>query len=604
MTGRGRSSTAAARGASAHARGTAGSPWLGAAVIFVAALAVRLLFWQAAPGVDWPHNAFFKGDAVVWLQHALALERGRPFELDLPLRPPGVAYLIALIWDGRRESLDWLRAAWAVQGALLPALMFVALSRVFSPLVAWLASSAAAASTALILLSSALDNETPYLVLVVLTLALFERLRGSPSAMRLATWSVLHGVACLFRVEHVLFYVLSLGLLVVVWGRASGGQRLASRAASGLVAAALSAACFAGPLLPWHIHAWGAVRRFNTVPPPAEAEAGVRSIEERLGRLAWDPRARERRERLPAFTRGTASAFVAATAVHRGQRRVEASDFAILDEAFGYQPQPIARFPFVAGYGPLNFALANGPHASGGFGRARLQQPPPLAGGRERYPPELLRGLPPQDLALAYPPHLQLYNDGYAIGLRWMTEHPGASAVLAARKLAIFWGGAALGFTGYGLPLGLSGLRRAVDLVVPEPSAAALAWRLLVLAGALAGLAAGWRRPALHPWLLFLLTRLVVTVAFFGYARQGAMAAPVVLLLIALAVERWLPRGLVAGVARRPHVLGSVLLAAAVAAEYARWSARPQVLIDGEVVTSAADPVPLDVHRDHHVEVR
>ena len=57
-------------------------------MVFVAALAIRLLFWQATPGTDWPHNAFFKGDAVVWLQHALALERGLPFELDLPLRPP------------------------------------------------------------------------------------------------------------------------------------------------------------------------------------------------------------------------------------------------------------------------------------------------------------------------------------------------------------------------------------------------------------------------------------------------------------------------------------------------------------------------------------
>jgi hypothetical protein len=41
-----------------------------------------------------------------------------------------------------------------------------------------------------------------------------------------------------------------------------------------------------------------------------------------------------------------------------------------------------------------------------------------------------------------------------------------------------------------------------------------------------------------------------------------------------------------------------------VAVEYARWDARPQVLIDGEVVTSSADPVPLDVHRDHRIDVR
>ena len=538
-----RGSSASSARAGAAARGARpASPWLGAAVVFAAALLLRLLFWLATPGTDWPHSAFFKGDAVVWLQHALALERGRPFELDLPLRPPGAAWLIALLWDGRRESIDALRAAWAVQGALVPALMFVVLRRAFSPLAAWLASSAVAASTALMLLSSTLDSETPYLVLAVLSLLPFESLRAQPSALRLFAWSALSGVACLFRVEHVLFYALSLGLLLLGWSR-GGAQRLPSRAASSLVAAALSLACFAGPLLPWHVHAWRAVQRFNTQPPPEEAVAAVRRYVAQLGRVDWEPPARERRDHLPAFTREATSAFIAATVVHRGARRVAASDFAILDEAFGCQPRPLARFPFVAAYGPLNFALANGPQANGGFGRARLQEAPPLAGGAQRYPPALVEGLPPQDLAFTYPPHLRLYNDGYAIGLRWMRENPGAFARLAARKLAFFWDGAAMGFTGYNLPLGLSGVRRAVDFVVPEPTPLAVAWRLLVLAAALAGLFAGWRRPALHPWLLFLLTKLVVTVAFFGYARQGALAAPVVLLLAALAAERWLLRG-------------------------------------------------------------
>jgi hypothetical protein len=77
----------------------------------------------------------------------------------------------------------------------------------------------------------------------------------------------------------------------------------------------------------------------------------------------------------------------------------------------------------------------------------------------------------------------------------------------------------------------------------------------------------------------------------------------VVLLLAALAAEHW-GLGRLAALARRPHVLGAALLAAAVALEYARWSDRPQVLIDGEVVTSAADPVPLDVHREHRIDVR
>jgi hypothetical protein len=72
-----RGSRASPLRAAAPARGArAASPWLGAAVVFAAALALRILFWLATPGLDWPHSIFFKGDAVVWLEHALSLERG------------------------------------------------------------------------------------------------------------------------------------------------------------------------------------------------------------------------------------------------------------------------------------------------------------------------------------------------------------------------------------------------------------------------------------------------------------------------------------------------------------------------------------------------
>src|SRR4029079_13933842 len=96
---------------------------------------------------------------------------------------------------------------------------------------------------------------------------------------------------------------------------------------------------------------------------------------------------------------------------------------------------------------------------------------------------------------------------------------PRAFAVLVARKLAVFWSGAALGFTGYDLPLGLGARRRRVDVVVPQWRVA-VAWALLMLLAAAAGLVAAWRRPALHPWLLLPLSQLLVTAAFFGYARQ------------------------------------------------------------------------------------
>src|SRR5687767_1878284 len=59
------------------------------------ALLNRVLFVMATPDSQWAHSAFFVGDAHVWLQAAAAVREGRPFELGLPLRPPGTAYLLA-----------------------------------------------------------------------------------------------------------------------------------------------------------------------------------------------------------------------------------------------------------------------------------------------------------------------------------------------------------------------------------------------------------------------------------------------------------------------------------------------------------------------------
>ena len=70
------------------------APVAAALLLFVAALALRWLFWQATPDAAWPYSACYKGDAPVWLAYAEALREGRPFELGLPMRPPGAAYLI------------------------------------------------------------------------------------------------------------------------------------------------------------------------------------------------------------------------------------------------------------------------------------------------------------------------------------------------------------------------------------------------------------------------------------------------------------------------------------------------------------------------------
>jgi hypothetical protein len=549
---------------------------------FLLALALRVLFWQATPDRAWAYSAAYKGDAILWLQYARSLQLGVPFELGLPLHPPGAGYLVALLWNGAASGLPVLRAAFALMGAGAVGLFVVAVSRSIAPATATLAGLLAACSTGLVVLSASVNSETPYLLLVMASFVLLQNLAQRPRPGPVLAWSALQGLACLFRVEHALLFAAMLAWLGWRWRRASPMT--------------LALVAFLLVLLPWHVRAWTAVARFNREPlalEPAEA-AGLARLERGLGGLPWDAAARAEVQRLPAFARRHMGAFVAATARHRGATEVRVEHVAVLEEAFGPRPRPLRPFPFVSLYGPLNFALANHATATGGFSTALLEEPPPLLAHPERYPPELRAGLPPPQLSLHYPPHLHLVHDGHARGARFIVDQPGRFLALAARRLRSFWSGAALGLTGYNLPGGLGGTRRAVDLLTPRGWIAG-AWELGVLGLCLVGLRSAAGAPALQPWLLFLLTKAAVSALFFGYAREGAAVIPVVALLAALGVER---------LGRMPS--RRVLVAAGVVAlgiEAIRCGRPPRLVVAGQQV-QGGDPVPADRHRDEHVVYR
>lgn len=578
-----------------------------AAALFLLALGLRLFFWQATPDAGWSYTAYYKGDAPTWLEYARAIRDERPFELGLPLRPPGNGYLIAALWDGTREDVRWLRAVWCALGALAVVLFYGAVRRSFGSPAALVAGLWASASTGLLILSTSLNNETPYLVLVAAILYLWPTVRRGRRPGVLFGWGLLNAVACLVRVEHALFFALLMAYLALFWARGERGWSLRpSQLRPSLRPVAAVAAAFVLALVPWHAGAWRAIERFNSTPIPLEPgpERAYRQVEAATAYLAWEPAAQEERRRLPAFVRRVAADFVAATVLVRGGDRVRPEDFAVLEQAFGYRGEPLGGHPFVALYGGLNFCLANNPRATGGFDRSPLEQPPPLAGGASRYPLVMVQGLPPPDLAFLYLPHLEIVNRGYRLGWRWIRGHPGDFLALAGRKLAIFWQGAALGLTGYGLPLETGGLRRVVDLVVPQGTFATL-WRLALLALVAVGVYRTRRNATAMPWTLFLLSKVVVTVAFFGYARQGATVIPVVAILAALALLG--PRGKEAadreGASRRwliGALAAGVLLAAV---ETVRWASGPEVRIDGRPVVGA-DPIPGDEHADRRVEVR
>ena len=571
-----------------------GPRWI-APALFLLALALRLLFWQATADAGWPGSAHYQGDAWTWLEYATALETGQRFELGVPIRPPGMAWLVDLQWDGDLATLWQVKARSAILGAVAVVLFYLAARRAFGLEVGLIVGLLGAGSHGLMVLSASLNNETPYLLLLGGVFWLGEAVARSGRGPTLVGWGALNALACLIRVEHALFF-----LLALVWlahrRRSSSRDTAGSRAAVAMVAAG-----FGLTLMPWQLEIWHRIEDLNHGPDrSSEATARLLETQERaLAHIGWQPAAAARRDRLPAFIRRPSANFVAATVAWRGRGTVAADDVDLLEAAFGYLPEPLAAYPFIVSTGGLNFVLANHAASGGGFDPAPLAAPPPLSGGAGAYPASFVTGLPPTRLAFSYPGHLRLVNHGYRLGGRWLWENPGAALELAVKKLAIFWRGATLGVTGWNLPLGQGGLRRAVDLVTPEGTWPAF-WRWLLLPLAAWGTVLAGSRPAARLWLLFLVSKLAVAVLFYGYARQGATAMPVMALLLALAVKRltaplaW-PR-------RRVLGAGAAVAGLLLAAETWRFLERPELLLDGRPVR-AGDASPGD-YSEHVLEVR
>ncbi|MDY7224931.1 ArnT family glycosyltransferase [Hyalangium rubrum] len=194
--------------------------------------------------------------------------------------------------------------------------------------------------------------------------------------------------------------------------------------------------------------------------------------------------------------------------------------------------KPLPELTLVTAYGPINFAMANHPRATGGF-------TPDLVN-------ELGKG---GNLDVANPAQRHLLLHGYAEGLRWMAEHPGDAAGLMIDKLERWQDGLGLGFGVSDWPSGLRGARPPVDLFVPESTWLKWPLTLLLLLGAGLSLRAPYR--AFSLFTLVILHRALITLAFFGYARGLFVLYPALLPLLLLpamalasrrpALERRLP---------------------------------------------------------------
>lgn len=499
-----------------------------ALVLFAVGLLARLLFVTAGPdgGPGW--HIGFQGDAPVWQSLAQKLAHGQlDDELRLPWRPPGMTWLVAALWDGEAARVTALRTLMACLGASVAPLLWLWLRRHVAPPTALLAAGLCAVSSNQLLLSSGLHVEIVYLPGVLLTLLLQERLVGPRRFGAALAWGALHGLLCLLRAEHLLT-LLALAATAKLLG--VGWRTLGC----GLLAATAT-------ITPWQLRANAMVDAYNAGAPALPPAA-----------LPWGADAVARLRTLPAVQQLPTYGFVTATLQTRGAARVTAADLDVLREAYGCWPEPIPH-QWIASYGGLNFFLANSAEANGGFSRAALDRAPPLLGGDHRYPPGLRDVLPRGVLAFSYPPHLDAVVHGTSRGLAEIRGDVLGWLGRVARKLWHAAQGACVSLGGYALPIGLSGTRRPVDLVTATGAWPTLWCAFMSLVAAL-GL---WRlrtHRALWPLAVFALTKLVVIVGWFGYARQGALCLP----LVALGLAAWAPARLDA---RRLGYIALTLLA-------------------------------------------
>lgn len=514
-----------------------------AGLIFALALAARLLFLHTTPDRAWPHSAYYQGDATFWAEWAAALTGGQPYEHDLPFRSPAVAFVLHWLGFGEAPAppllaLDFTPAKvlWCALSALGCALAYLALAATFTRRAALIAAGCCAFSFASYAQATSLNGEALYTTLLMVIVLGTLRLAERPGWALAAGVGVLHGLASLIRAEHPLLAgLLGLSLLWRWWGRGAlppagggvGGARWGRWGWGGRgvgMLAAMTAAFFL-VCLPWAVRGTRATARYNTVQTAA--------LDMDHAYPPWRTDAKAFINGLPAFARVENFNYLVYRSQVEGLAEVTAADARrMLLEQFGAIPEPLRTPTFLSSQGGMSFALANHPLAGGGFSKAGLAVP----------------GMPDPPINYAIPTHTALHNHGVRIGLGSIAEDPARWARLVGAKLAIFAEGATQGLSAWNWPLGRDGVRRAVDQFTAS-GPAATPWRIALGLLFAAGLviAAAQRKGGI--WVLILVGKVVVTVLYYGYARQAASVLPAFAIFAALPIDaalgalerRWKP---------------------------------------------------------------
>jgi len=490
------------------------SNWKWAFAITLFALLLRLIFLFGSPDRDWPHSVWYEGDAPLWVEYATALDKGEAFELGLPIHQPAVAYAIRWFYPGVREhGFIAFKVMWCVMSAATCGLLFLAVAKTIGHRTAFIASILCSISFGQLILATSINSETPYTFLLCAMVLITPRAVNPTNWATAAFLGVLHGLAMLFRPEHLL--LIAMWCVWMAWlmlkNRRASGSRGSLRLFVPFIAmtAGIVITC-----LPWTIRASRAVHRFNTV--------ATILPDYDLTPVPWTPEARTAFDQLPAFARSTNFNYLNFLASQRGDTSVTPAtiDSFFADE-FGTTPKPLSPWVIVSNQGGISFALANHPKSDGGFTRHALEHP---------------KLIPNPTFNISFPPHLELLNDGYRIGWTIITDDVGHWLRLVGKKLERFAGGITLGFTAANLPIGREGVRHPVDMMTAAPGHASW-WSVTLLLMIVGGMVIALARRSAGVWLIIIVNKLIVTILFYGYARQGASIGPAFFVMMALLIE-------------------------------------------------------------------
>ena len=495
------------------------------AAVFAVAMLTRTAFDVGGPDSRWPFSVLYEGDAPLWVHFAESLRAGKPFEFNMPIHSPGMALVLAALKVRAGQSFLPIKLGLALIGALNCVLAF-ALGRLsFGNRIGFAAGMLSAVSFGLLVQSASVNSETPYTFLLLISLLLTQRFAANRSVGWAALLGLAHGLAAMLRAEHTLFFLLSMIYI------ANRSIRVAGLKRSIPPFFALLGVFILVPVF-WSIRSYSAIQRFNTVDtePMPYARAAV----------PWRDDARDFIESLPGFARGPNARHIEFQAEQEHRPVIDRAFVDAYFERMGYVPAPLSPYTFISNQGAFSFALANNQFAQGGFSSLLLDE------GSERR--AATGQVSANDFYFANPRHLNLYEHGYRIGLHYLIQNPGNALRLIGKKLNNFLAGLAGGLTSWNFPLGPSGERLPVDQFVVSWQTISsrpgllVAWRLFIVVLIGAGLIECAARRTGGLFALVLLYKLLITMAFYGYAREAVSILPVVYILVALGFYRLLPK--------------------------------------------------------------